>query len=115
MEIHFKKKPNSPFQPHQVGLEAFHGRSETPADAFSFVLLQKLIRFSDHGQNRQNHKSSGPLKVQYTGCNEVRHVTWRRRWTQSMRGCGNIESTEVIFLVLPAPNTTNNMHLKVDE
>lgn len=69
----------SPFHPPQVWLKAAESRFETPADAFSFVLLQEFKRYSDNSHAGQDNKSNGPLEIQYTGCDEVRHITWRTK------------------------------------
>lgn len=66
----------SPFDPAKVGFEASYSRFETLADTFSLVFLQKIIGFGDDCQTGQDYKSNGPLEIQYTGCDEVCHITW---------------------------------------
>lgn len=70
---------HSPFYPFEVRFKASYCRFETLTDAFSLVCLQKFIRLYNNSQTGEDHKSDGPLEIQYTGCNEVCHITYRRK------------------------------------
>lgn len=122
----------SPFDPFIEALEDSENRFECPADFFAQVLTRNFVGHSGDGQARQDHKCKGPLKIQYTGCNEVCHITCRAQetnvslntltywsWTinQMSRWQFIVNSKAHISrcLVLPAPRMPNTMYLKIFE
>lgn len=79
---HYKENVLSPIDPFRVGLEESAHGFETLADSFALVLRHKFVYYSSDDQTRQDHERCGPLEIQYTGCNEVCHITCRtqKRW-----------------------------------
>lgn len=74
---HYKENVLSPIDPFRVGLQESGCGFETLADSFALVLLHKFVCYSSNNQARQDHERCGPLEIQYTGCNEVCHITCR--------------------------------------
>lgn len=81
---HYKENVLSPIDPFRVGLQESARWFETLADSFAQVPLHKFVCCSSNDQTRQDHERCGPLEIQYTGCNEVCHITCRtkERWVR---------------------------------